>query len=260
MKTMKSGIYSLLIGSLCLTAFVASAQEEPSPETPKAAAGTKLIKKKIVKAKNAVGEAAVGEEGAVGVGSSKQEPKPGKYNGEVEFQFSYSSGSGSSKPSSEDSKETKTSSSKMSFATTYQFILGKFAVGPILQYSTDSTKGTTDGESTTTTINTTGFGIAAEYLIFDIQTEKMVPFVAFKYLITSGSNSTKPSTGEEQKSTDSGNQMGLGGGIKYFLGRHVSVDPALWYVSTTNTNKLTDYSTKVSSTDITLVASLSTYF
>lgn len=266
MKTIMPTIYSLAIGSLFLTASPASAQDDATGASeatppPKLAPGSKSVKKKIVKAKNALSEAVPGEDGAaVGVGASKQEPKPGKYSAEVEFQFGYTSGSGSSKPSSEYLVESKSATSNMSLATTYQFIFGKFGVGPILQYSSSTTKMTADGKTQTDTLTSTDLGLAAEYFIFDVQTEKLVPFVAFKYLMTSGSNSKKSAEGDETKTTTSGNQMGLGGGVKYFLARHVSIDPALWYISTSYTDKLTDSSTKISSTDIQLVASLSTYF
>ena len=275
MKTIMTTLYSIVIGSLWLTASLASAQEEGAPakegasETAppaKAGAATKTIKKKITKVKSAAGEAAgevaaAGEEGGAPVGrASKQEPKAAKYGGEVQFQFGYYSGSGSSKPSTEGADETKTTTGTMSLATTYQFILGHIGVGPMLQYSSTAVKGTTGTDSSTTTSTSTGLGLAAEYFIFDVQTEKMVPFVGFNYLITSGSDSTKPATGDEQKTTNSGNQMGLGGGIKYFLARHVSLDPALWYVMTASTTKYSDSSIKKTGNDIRLVATLSTYF
>lgn len=265
MKKIMTAIYSFLIGSVSL---MASAQEVTEGATPPAATpktegapAVKAVKKKITKAKAAVTE--TGEEVVATVGANKQEPKPGKYTSEVTLSFGYSSDSGTTK-SDASSDSAKTSGSSLELSSSYQHIMGRFAVGPILSYATVTSKSTVGDSSTTTSTNLTGFGLAAEYFFSDVQTEKMVPFVAFSFILTSGSDASKQvingADGADVKTTNSGNQMSLGGGLKYFLVRHVSLDPALAYTSITSTTKTTDDNTKNTKTKIQLIAGLSTYF
>lgn len=269
MKNLLSIISTTMMGALCLTATLSSAQESGKSAADAgaaakadAAAVSKSVKKKVTKAKNTLTEA--GEEGAgavSGISGSKQEVKPGKYSGEMTFSFGFTSGSGSAKTDGTD-EATKTSSSTMSLSGSYAFIFGKFAAGPIVDYSNKSEKTTPPGglAGTTTTTANLGFGLLAEYFISDIQTEKMVPFVAFSYLTSSGSISASRD-GETSKATTSGDQMALGGGLKYFLARHISVDPTIAYVILNSTDKSGDpvVATKTTSSDIRLLASLSIY-
>ena len=283
-----SSMFTIALGSLSFVATIASGQvtkpatvdhaskslDAAAKSTDASAKGeaaatkadaTTKVKKRITKAKAATGE--LGDETLVNGsatnfgGGSKQEPKPGPYAAEISGNFAFESASGTEKNAELDA--TKTSGTTIDFSTTYQFIFGKFSLGPVLGYSTTSTKQTATDTTTTTTSTATGFGIKAQAFFADINSDKLVPFAGLGYMITSGSTKSSSSSeyATESKANTSGNEANILLGAKYFLVRHVSIEPALAYRMSTTTlkNPDADSSTKTTSNAIRLIAGLSIF-
>lgn len=284
-----SYMFTIALGALSLVATIASGQatkpatvdhatkslDAAAKSTEASAKGeaaatktdaTTKVKKRVTKAKTASGE--LGEETLSAAnfgGGSKQEPKPGPYAAEVSGNFAFESANGTEKNADLDA--SKVSETAIEFSMTYQFIFGKFSVGPLLGYSTSTKKQTATDTTTTTTSSETGFGLKSQIFLADINSDKLVPFAGLEYVITSGSNkevattTTEYGVESEKKSTTSGNDATILLGAKYFLARHVSIEPALAYRMSTTTLKYpdADSSTKTTSNAIRLIAGLSIF-
>lgn len=214
----------------------------------------KKVRKKAKKAKDAAASAESEMDSVVGgiVGKSKQEPNPGLYKGIISLSGAFSSTS--STDTVADDEPDKSSRSMFTMSGEYEFILGRFGVGPLVTFTNSSNK--TDygtGASTSSTSSDFGFGGTASFFFSDVQTERIVPYVSAAFVLISGSGELKSTNadGEEQeptKSTDSGNRVILQGGLHYFMVRHLALVPLISYQITSTTNKSKNDDTEVETT------------
>ena len=166
----------------------------------------------------------------------------GPYKGEIGLSgFRFQSESITTTPDEGDA--VTSSGTNILLSVEYLFLFGSFGVGPILDYSSFSNTseqaeldgdGVPTGETTdvTSTNSSTGFGVAAKYYLFDLNTEAFVPYAHFSFTI----DSTTATVGEADPVSTSGNTISLGAGANYFLAPYVALNGRLSYDIASETN------------------------
>jgi hypothetical protein len=137
------------------------------------------------------------------------------YKANIDLGFNFSSASSTKKY---QDKAEKSSTSQLGLNVTWLFIFSKMEVGPIFRYSTTSVK----EDDFTEKSNTLGIGGAFFMNFGNIHSDKLVPYAGVSVLMDTISN-------DSSKETTKKTNLGLQGGLKYFLGAHLALKPYLSY-------------------------------
>jgi hypothetical protein len=152
------------------------------------------------------------------------------YKAGVDMSLIYSSESKTKKYSDKSLKESTTS---LGLDLDYLFVLGQIEVGPKITYlsKTDKTPNDTDNTvSDQVKTSAIGFGAAFVLDIGNIHQDSLVPYVDFDLVKENQTVTiTTGGTTDSTKYTDSDLRIGLGGGVKIFMGGHIALKPFLKY-------------------------------
>jgi len=198
----------------------------PATSSDASATPTKKLKKKKKKAPNGA-PSTDGSVVEIGAGHGLQDSGlPYKANVELDFIFE-------SKTSSEKYKDRtpKTSTSKLGLDVSWLFVFGKMEAGPVLAFENSKEKldpDSADAESSTTKTNTLGIGAAFNVNFGNIHSDKLVPFAGLSVLRNSKTEEVSA------KTTTTTIDLGLQGGLKYFVGAHLALKPFIKYEMTLN--------------------------
>ena len=194
-----------------------SATTAPAGTTtdPAAAPVKKTVKRRKKKAPVAATTDGVVVEGATGHGA-QETGLPYKAN--IDLDFKYQSQSLTQKFEDLSTKKTTTT---LGLDVAWLFIFSKMEAGPVLAYGSTTTK---EGEEDAVKTSTMGIGGAFVMNFGNIHADKMVPYAGVSLLMNTETGDSKVST----KTTN----LGLQGGVKYFLGGHLALKPFLSYEMT----------------------------
>lgn len=213
-----------------------SSAPSASPSDAGAKPAGDATKKKVTgktKKKKGDSSAAIAGGAVEGVMTGHGEQESGlPYKANVDLSFAYNS---NSKTIKFKDNSFKRSESGLSFDIKYLFVLGKMEVGPLIKYAngkiTSEAADETSGEKSTTTVtsSTLGFGGAFVFNLGNIHQAKSVPYVGADVSRLSTVDTTKNDSGSEQKTTNAETDIGLEGGLKYFMGGHIALKSYLNY-------------------------------
>lgn len=172
----------------------------------------KVVKKKKKKAAAAATTDAAAIEGATGHGT-QETGMPYKANIDLGFKFTSQSNTLKFQDIS-----TKTSATELGLDVTWLFIFSKMEAGPIISYSSTTTK----VGDVSVKESTMGIGGAFFMNFGNIHADKLVPYAGVSLQMDTETNA---STKETNKATN----LGLQGGMKYFVGGHLALKPFLSY-------------------------------
>ena len=206
----------------------AAAVGAPTGTTTDAGAAPTGTPAKVKKKKK---KAATGDQAAMASGHGVQESGL-PYKAGVDMSLTYSSESKTKKYSDKSQKESTTA---MGLDLDYLFVFGHLEAGPKITFLSMSEKtptvnviGTTlSDEKKTSAI---GFGAAFVIDIGNIHQDSLVPYVDFDLVKESKTvTSTTGGSSDSTKVTDTDMRIGLGGGVKIFMGGHIALKPFLKY-------------------------------
>jgi hypothetical protein len=186
---------------------------EPSDttEAPAKPAPAKKTKKKKKKT------SATGADGSVMGHGAQDSGAP--YRANIELGFDFSSESQNLKYTNETFKTTKT---HLGLDIAWLFVFSKMEAGPLFSFSSDNEK----SGSITQKSSAFGLGGAFFFNMGNIHSDKFVPYAGLKLLTSSKTTDTGT------KVTDKATDLGLEGGMKFFLGAHLALKPFLRYQMT----------------------------
>jgi hypothetical protein len=188
----------------------------------------KVVKKRKKKAAAANTDMAA-IEGATGHGA-QESGMPYKAN--IDLGFKFSSQSKTTKFTDRSDKSTET---KLGLDVTWLFIFSKMEAGPIFSYLSTTTK---EGEATTKG-SSMGIGGAFFMNFGNIHADKLVPYAGVSLKMNTETN-------DSTKVTNKDTNLGLQGGMKYFVGAHLALKPFLSYEMTLSGENKDESSTSAS--------------
>jgi hypothetical protein len=168
-------------------------------------------------------------EGATGHGA-QESGMPYKAN--IDLGFKFSSQSKTTKFTDRSDKSTET---KLGLDVTWLFIFSKMEAGPIFSYLSTTTK---EGEATTKG-SSMGIGGAFFMNFGNIHADKLVPYAGVSLKMNTETN-------DSTKVTNKDTNLGLQGGMKYFVGAHLALKPFLSYEMTLSGENKDESSTSAS--------------
>jgi hypothetical protein len=121
---------------------------------------------------------------------------------------------------------TKTSATELGLDVTWLFIFSKMEAGPIISYSSTTTK----VEDASIKSSNMGIGGAFFMNFGNIHADKLVPYAGVSLLMDTD-------TDDSEKETTKTTNLGLQGGMKYFVGGHLALKPFLSYEMTLSGEK-----------------------
>ncbi len=172
----------------------------------------KVVKKKKKKKASAMASDMAAVEGATGHGT-QESGMPYKANIDLGFKFASQSKTIKFKELSVKSTETK-----LGLDVTWLFIFSKMEAGPIFSYTSGTTK---IGEIS---IKESSMGLGGAFFMNfgNIHADKLVPYAGVSLKMNTETN-------DSTKETDKNINLGLQGGMKYFVGAHLALKPFLSY-------------------------------
>ena len=204
----------------------AAAVGAPTGTTTDAGAAPTGTPAKVKKKKK---KAATGDQAAVGAGHGVQESGL-PYKAGVDMSLTYSSESKTKKYSDKSQKESTTA---MGLDLDYLFVFGHLEAGPKITFlsmsekTPNATDNTVSDEKKTSAM---GFGAVFVIDIGNIHQDSLVPYVDFDLVKESKTvTSTTGGSSASTKVTDTDMRIGLGGGVKIFMGGHIALKPFLKY-------------------------------
>ena len=204
----------------------AAAVGAPTGTTTDAGAAPTGTPAKVKKKKK---KAATGDQAAMASGHGVQESGL-PYKAGVDMSLTYSSESKTKKYSDKSQKESTTA---MGLDLDYLFVFGHLEAGPKITFlsmsekTPNATDNTVSDEKKTSAI---GFGAAFVIDIGNIHQDSLVPYVDFDLVKESKTvTSTTGGSSASTKVTDTDMRIGLGGGVKIFMGGHIALKPFLKY-------------------------------
>jgi len=172
----------------------------------------KVMKKKKKKAAATATTDAAAAEGATGHGT-QETGMPYKANIDLGFKFTSQSNTLKFQDLS-----TKTSATELGLDVTWLFIFSKMEAGPIISYSSTTTK----VADVSIKSSTMGIGGAFFMNFGNIHADKLVPYAGVALRMDTETN-------DSSKETTKATNLGLQGGMKYFVGGHLALKPFLSY-------------------------------
>jgi hypothetical protein len=196
-----------------------STEGTPADDASKAKKTKKLKKKKKSTTEGEVTASVTSGHGAQESGAP--------YSANVDLGLTYTSTSTTRKYSDTPLKDTDT---ELELSLKYLFVLGKFEIGPVIEYQSSSKKSQiSSASSTTATTSKIGFGAALNFNLGNIHQDKMVPYAGINVLKLSTASSDKTDALAESKSSLSSLDFGIELGAKYFMGAHFALKPFFSY-------------------------------
>lgn len=191
----------------------------PATPTQPGSTGTTPAKKGVKKRKKKAATSATTPGTAVDAATGHGAQDSGlPYKANFDLEFKFASQNITTKYEDLSAKSTIT---EMGLDVTWLFIFSSMEAGPRLAYSSKNTK----SDDETAKESSMGFGGAFFMNFGNIQADKLVPYAGASVMMNTQTNDDAKTT---RKMTD----LGLQGGMKYFVGAHLALKPFLSYEMT----------------------------